>query len=282
MNPVLSVFDFVRRLVNGDRRRGEAGWKANDAFVHQAPSAQQAVDIFKGDWASKLPIEGVTSGAVDLFDDTRIRWLLERLGDVGGWNVLELGPLEGGHTSMLTQAGAASILAIEANKAAFLRCLLVKELLGLLRAHFELGDFDAFLAQSDRRYDLLMASGILYHMVDPLQTLLNMVKASDRIFVWSHFVDKAAMLPGDRRWRPMTGEVTSRTLGDDTMTYYVRSYRGTEAKSDFCGGVMSRSIWLDKDEVLAFFQRHGYAVETAFEEPQAVAGPSVCMLARRA
>ncbi|WP_375402481.1 class I SAM-dependent methyltransferase [uncultured Sphingomonas sp.] len=281
MNPARAAFDHVRRLVNGDRLRGEAGWRANDSFVHHAPSPQQAVDIFAGDWASKLPIDGVTSGTAGLFDDARIRWLIERLGSVEGWSVLELGPLEGGHTAMLGEAGVASVVAIEANKSAYLRCLVVKALLKLDHAHFELGDFDAFLAQTDRRFDLLMASGILYHMADPLQTLLDMVKLSDRIFVWSHFVDRAAMPVGDRRWRPMTGEVTKRTIGDDTMTYHVRSYRGSEGKSEFCGGTMSRSIWLDQDEVLDFFRRRGFAVETAFAEPDAVAGPSMCFLARR-
>lgn len=281
MNPLLSVLDKGRRLVNGDRKRGSAGWRANDAFVHGAPSAQQTVSVFAGEWASKLPLEGVDSGAVDLFDDVRIKWLIERLGGVEGRNVLELGPLEGGHTTMLSRAGAASVLAIEANKSAFLRCLVVKELLGLRDVRFELGDFDAFLAQSDHRFDLLMASGILYHMVDPLQTLLHMIRMSDNIFVWSHFVDRAAMPPGDRRWRPMTGEVTTRSLGGHELTYHVRSYRGTETNTGFCGGTMSRSIWLDKDEVLAFFRANGFVVETAFEEPASPAGPAVCMLARR-
>lgn len=281
MNPLIKTYDFVNSFFNGDRTRGEAGWKANDQFVSAGPSPQQTVDIFAGDWASHLPIDGVTSGKVELFDDARIRWLLERLGDIREWDVLELGPLEGGHTAALLGAGAGTVTAVEANKSAYLRCLVVRDLLGLDRARFLLGDFDKFLQASDRRYDLLLGSGVLYHMVDPLQTLLDMMRLSDRIFIWSHFVDRAAMPPGDRRWRPMTGEVTQRTIDGETVTYHVRSYRGTEAKSEFCGGIMSRSIWLDKDEVLALLQRRGFRVETAFDTPDEPAGPSICILARR-
>ncbi len=281
MNPLIKTYDYVNSFFNGDRTRGEAGWKANDAFVSAGPSAQQTVDIFAGDWASRLPIDGVTSGTVELFDDPRMRWLLERLGDIGGFDALELGPLEGGHTAALLDGGATSVTAVEANKSAFLRCLVVKDLLGLDRARFLLGDFDKFLRAADRRYDLLLASGVLYHMVDPLQTLLDMMKLSDRIFIWSHFVDRAAMPPGDRRWRPMTGEVTQRTLDGETLTYHVRSYRGTEQKSEFCGGIMSRAIWMDKDEVLALLQRRGFRVETTLDTPAAPAGPHVCILARR-
>ena len=65
-----------------------------------------------------------------------MRWLAETLGGLQGRDVLELGPLEAAHTAALLQAGARSVLAIEANKQAFLKCLIVKELCGLRDASF--------------------------------------------------------------------------------------------------------------------------------------------------
>src|SRR5262245_28634524 len=108
-------------------------------YVTAAPRAQNGVDIFKGDCSSSLPARaGATSGGgADLFADPRVAWFAEVAGGVEGKTVLELGPLEGGHSAMLEALGAASILAIEANTRAFLRCLLVKELLGLRRVRFE-------------------------------------------------------------------------------------------------------------------------------------------------
>src|SRR6185312_3462803 len=97
-----------------------------DQYVRAVPDAQRALDVFAGDWWSSLPgaCAGLKAGHLPLFADERISWAVEALGGVEGKNVLELGPLEGGHTYMLEQAGAESILAIEASTRAFLKCLI--------------------------------------------------------------------------------------------------------------------------------------------------------------
>ena len=108
-----------------------------DAYVKSAPSAQNALDIFKGEWASVLPppYNHLQAGGIPLFQDQRAAWALEQLGGCQGQRVLELGPLEGAHSYILQQHGAASVTAIEANTRAYLKCLIVKELLGLDRVH---------------------------------------------------------------------------------------------------------------------------------------------------
>ncbi|WP_204348773.1 hypothetical protein, partial [Klebsiella pneumoniae] len=85
-----------------------------------------------------------------LYDDARIAWLVSSVGGLQGLDVLELGPLEASHTAMLLAAGAKSVLAIEANQLAFLRCLVVKELRHLRDASFQLGDFTRFLEDDPR------------------------------------------------------------------------------------------------------------------------------------
>lgn len=85
--------------------------------------------------------------------------------------VLELGPLEAGHTYMLEKMGARSIVAVEANSRAYLKCLIVKELFELKRAKFLLGDFVAYLKNNTRHFDLCLASGVLYHMQNPAELL---------------------------------------------------------------------------------------------------------------
>src|SRR5579862_3723444 len=112
-----------------------------DAYVREVPSGANALRIFEGEWTSRLPEPYAdASGSAALFEDPRIRWGIEQLGGVAGFDVLELGPLEAAHTSMVEAAGAASITAVEGNTRAFLRCLIVKELLGLTRSRFLLGD----------------------------------------------------------------------------------------------------------------------------------------------
>src|SRR4051794_2616577 len=96
-------------------------------FEQRAPSIQNAVDIFRGKWASTFDglIEAETDGHAPLFtSDPRPLRAAEILGTgsrIDGFRVLELGPLEGGHTFQLEKLGAREVLAIEANVEAFLK-----------------------------------------------------------------------------------------------------------------------------------------------------------------
>src|SRR5438270_13840949 len=106
----------VRRALAGALRGApgrDAVFSALDAYVGAAPSAQTALDIFDGEWASCLPppLGQARAGRIGLFDDRRIHWLVDQLGGVAGRRVLELGPLEAGHTYMLDRAGVKSTLA---------------------------------------------------------------------------------------------------------------------------------------------------------------------------
>lgn len=260
---------------------GGRSWSGNETYVAAAPSPQQTVDLFQGDWASRLPIPGVTSGVAGLFDDARVAWAIEALGGVEGFSVLELGPLEGAHSWMLEQAGARDIRAVEGNKGAYLKCLVVQQLLGLERTKFELGDFDAVLESDARRYDLVVASGVLYHLADPLRTLLDMTRVADRIFIWSHFADADAMPPGDSRRRPMTGEVRHGDHGGERLTYHVRSYLGTHRLSAFCGGRESAAVWMESAEVVALLERCGFTVTLGPAQPDHPSGPALSLIATR-
>src|SRR5262249_23696034 len=103
------------------------GAKAAERYAPGAPSPQQSLDIFRGEWSSVLPAPfcACEAGRVPAFGDPRLKWGVERLGGVTDRRVIELGPLEGGHTWMLEQLGAAEVVAIEASDRAFLKCLLV-------------------------------------------------------------------------------------------------------------------------------------------------------------
>ncbi|WP_457796663.1 class I SAM-dependent methyltransferase [Methylocystis sp. S23] len=254
----------------------------NDNYVAGFPSAEAAVSLFAGTWSSKLPLEGVESGYAPLFSDGRVEWFLSQLGSIQGMNVLELGPLEAAHTYMLHKAGAGQITGIEANSLSFLKCLLVKEIFGLDRAKFLLGDFTSFFSRSGQTFDLIVASGVLYHLTDPLVVLSGMVKAAPRIFIWSHFFDDDAMPVGDPRRAALTGEVVQRTIDGQTLNYHMRSYGGKVTARDFCGGIYSESVWLELKQVRALLEGHGYVVTTALEEPAAANGPAACLLATRA
>ena len=83
------------------------------------------------------------------------------------------------------------MVAIEANRRAFLKCLCIKEVLGLERVDFRLGDFVAYLKNSKNdNYDVVLASGILYHMQQPIEVLDLIASLTNKIFLWTHYYDE--------------------------------------------------------------------------------------------
>ena len=128
-----------------------------------------------------------------LFEDPRVAWGLEALGGVSGQRALELGPMEGGHSYMLQRGGAREVVSIEGNQRCYLKCLVVKEVAGLDRVRYELGDFVEFMRATPERFDLCLASGVLYHMADPLEVVHLVSRVADRAFFWTHYHDDRVM-----------------------------------------------------------------------------------------
>lgn len=247
-----------------------------NTFEVRPPSVQNAVDIFAGHWATDLSdaIPGIVSGRHHLFPDPRPGWAAEQLGVGGrldGMSVLELGPLEGAHSYSLEQLGAAEVVAIEANSTAYLKCLVVKEALGLQRTRFLLGDFSEYLREGGRRFDLIFASGVLYHMSDPLDLIALMCAASDRCFVWTHYYD-AARCPGRTAERLVRGGIET--------TYYRKDYGAKGAQ--FWGGNQDTASWITRDAIFDAFARHGLSdIAVLDETPDHENGPAFSFTAHR-
>lgn len=254
-----------------------------DAYIKTAPSDQNIINLFDNEWSSLIPGEGRVArpGTVPLFADSRITWLGEVLGGFSGLNVLELGPLEAGHTTMLEQAGANSIVAIEGNTRAFLKCLCVKELLRLERARFLLGDFVEYLEHSTGHFDLVVASGVLYHMMDPARLLALMSKVTDRLMLWTHYFDESVIRanPGLTRkfGKPRT------VIRDGVALQMVdQSYLDALKWQGFCGGSSPGSIWLSRQSILDYLQFLGFKkFDISFEDLAHPNGPAFAVCARR-
>ncbi|NCC52048.1 MAG: class I SAM-dependent methyltransferase [Spartobacteria bacterium] len=253
-----------------------------DFFVESADYAQNAVDIFKGEWATALP-EGIgaEAGMVDLFHDMRIHWLHEQF-DVKDKTVLELGPLEGAHSSMLEELGAARIVAVESNTHAYLKCLIVKELLQLQRTFFRCADFVEYLKRDPEKYDVCIASGVLYHMRNPVELLQLIRKASKHLFIWTHYYDPMVIEQNDDlAYRFSDGEPFE--VSGYKHTLYRREYGlGLYSKVSL-GGNAAYSHWLSREDILGALRHFGFDnIQVNFEDPAHANGPSFALTASRA
>jgi hypothetical protein len=222
-------------------------------FELRAPSAQTAVDVFRDKWAcdlsSLLQVSG--TGAIPLFtDDIRPILAAEHFGQNGslaGMSVLEIGPLEAAHTWKLEQLGADSIVAIESNVEAWLKCLIVKEVLGLKRSRFLLGDAIAYMNSKPQQFDLIICSGVLYHMIDPLALIEQIAATANRCFVWTHYYHP------DRH--PVDFVSSSVNREGQKFTYWTHVYG--DRSSGFCGGNLPSAVWMNQTDVLNAFSLFG-------------------------
>jgi hypothetical protein len=274
--------DALERLGAEGARAGEAPAAALDEYVEGPPSAQNAVDALAG-WNMALPAEaGAIAGPAAFYNDPRILWALERFGPLEGRSVLELGPLEASHTYILEQHRPASILAIEANRLSFLRCLVVKELLGLRIAKFELGNFAPWLETTSEHFDFIVASGVLYHMADPVRLLELLAARTDSLYLWTHYASDAAMPPDDVRRKAFVGDVETVQSHGVRVRCYKRSYWGAWKSKSFCGGLYDLHRWIDRDDMLNLLRALGFdEISTAHDEPDHKNGPSFSVFARR-
>jgi hypothetical protein len=233
----------------------------DDGMVHEAPSPQAAVSVIK-DWISRFPPErGINSGGhLDLFADERARWGLHTLGDLKGSKVLELGPLEGAHTWLLDRAGA-EVTAIEGNKRSFLKCLITKEVMGMRNSRFLLGDFLPWLESTDRRFDAIWASGVLYHMTEPLRLLQAIAARTDKVFILTHYFPE----DGNPRHPPFFKK-SSVMFAGRPVEHFHRLYLRPRWRALACGGTAAGSCWLRRDGILFALNALGFSrIEIGFE-----------------
>lgn len=261
-----------------------------ERYHRSSPSPQNAVDIFAGDWSSILPesARAVTSGFASLFDDPRINWMVEQLGGVEGARILELGPLEGGHTYSLEVAhGAGEIVAVESNERAYLKCLVAKELLATNRSRFLLGDCDRHMedlvAGDGSRFDVVVSCGVLYHMEHPARHIELLCRSAEAVFVWTHYYDRdlvEAIGPdlADR----FTAHSAVDGMADGGFTHTVHRHEYGEALGwgGFCGGGREFANWMELDDIRAAFDRCRFDIKAeAFHNTGHPHGPAIAMVA---
>jgi hypothetical protein len=241
-----------------------------EKFTQRAPSPQNAVDIFRGRWASDISeiLPGIHSGPTGHFaGDPRPGFLLKNFGTeqgtLAGMRILELGPLEGAHTFQLEGFGADEVVAIEANAEAYLKCLIVKEILELKKIRFLYGDFMEYLREDDTKWNIIFCCGVLYHMIDPIALIELISQRTDRVFVWTHYCASESQ-----------STYTAVTKRGEQFKYYSHVYAGRDSGT-FWGGVQDKSFWMSRDDILRAFKMYGFVnVDVHHEEPNHQNGPS--------
>lgn len=257
-----------------------------DNYVNFAPSPQNALDIFQGEWSSILPepFKYLKAGtAALLFEDARIKWFADEVGGVANKTILELGPLEAGHTYMLEKLGASQITSIESNTRAFLKCLIIKELLELKHVRFLCGDFCEFLRQIDssQQFQICVASGVLYHMRNPAELIALLTRhCTEHLFIWTHYYD-ANLIRNNPALSAKFPSAHESEYEGFKHTLYRQEYQTALEWNGFCGGSASFSYWMGRDDIALCLQHFGFEIQViSFDDPHHSNGPAFALIAR--
>ena len=139
-----------------------------------------------------------------------------------------------------------------------------------------------WLEATPKRYDLIVASGVLYHSHDPVRLIELMCEHGDAVYVWTHYFDEVAMPPGDLRRVPFSEKVETRVCRGIEARLHERSYFKAWRDPAFCGGIQDRHFWVDREDILRLFDGLGFdVVRIGDEEPHHQNGPCFSLLAVR-
>jgi len=256
-----------------------------NAYVLKEPSNQNILDIFKGEWSSRLPDEyGLVTepGTARLFEDERVVWAEQVFGKFSNWTILELGPLEGGHSYMFQKRNAKKVIAIEANTRAFLKCLCIKEIFKLDRVEFKLGDFIIFLEhENSKKYDMVFASGVLYHMQEPIKLLKLISKVTERVYIWTHYYDQQ-IITNRKELKDKFGPLSLYEYEGVSYKCSTFFYKDALNWSGFCGGPRLTSKWLTRDSIIKALKQFGFSeIQINFDMPNHPNGPAFAICAQK-
>jgi hypothetical protein len=212
-----------------------------------------AFEIFRN-WVTLFNKDGKRYGADQplVHDQLETIYELNNHLPLAGKQILELGPLEGANTKQMLDLGATSVTAIESNRESFVKCLIAQNELSLTSVHFIFGDCNYVLEQEDfqksRRFDICVASGILYHMENPLRTIDLITRVSTVVYVWSHVASD----------RSPAGEWL--TFCDEAGHIY-RGRKNEYRQSDALGGIGCFAVWLTPESLCQAFVDRGFHLQ---------------------
>jgi hypothetical protein len=139
----------------------------------------------------------------------------------------------------------------------------------------------AYLDQNERTFDVIIASGVLYHMLEPLKLLYLISKRTNRCLLWTHYYDEEILRAayGDKFPEKFSGPIAIEYAGYHCQAY-TQGYGDVVLQKNFGGGNAPTSNWLSRDDIIGCLRHVGFSrIEINHENPQQPGGPAFSIAA---
>jgi hypothetical protein len=165
----------------------------------------------------------------------------------------------------VTRLGARSVVAVEANARAYLRCLIARELLDIPRTRFLLGDVLAYMRSAEQTFDVGLACAFLNHLTDPVEAIALLARCCRSVFVWNVVYDQS-LFAKQPEMAPRFGPAQGHVHGGFSHTLYPHYYGDGLDYRKFLGGVQPSCCWMKSAEVVAALRHFGFTSVLSHEE----------------
>ncbi|QYM80067.1 hypothetical protein K0B96_05460 [Horticoccus luteus] len=142
----------------------------------------------------------------------------------------------------------------------------MKEIFQLKRVRYELGDFIRYLEETDDIFELGIASGVLYHLLNPVELIRLLSLRCRSILLWTVYYDEGFMADNVEVGRRFHETPAETVTGGFAHKLYRKRYDEALEWKGFCGGGDVEACWLERETILAAFQYFGFRVMEVVDE----------------
>jgi hypothetical protein len=138
-----------------------------------------------------------------------------------------------------------------------------------------------YLRRAPQRFDIINASGVLYHQRNSAELIALVSRASDAIIIWTQYYDEAVMAADPLLRRKFSGKVALEYEG-----FRYEAQRHEYGRSIYlpwyCGGSASYSHWMTRQSILDCLGVFGLTkIRIAYDHPAHPNGPSFLVAATK-
>lgn len=212
-----------------------------DELIHLAPYYH---DIDLGDGRSTAPGSSRIADTVDLLFPPLLRFCG---GSLEGKRVLDLGCNCGGLAFAAARFGAAEVVGIDARDIHIRQARCVQEYLGLSSSSFHQDLVENLTPEKYGQFDICLASGILYHLSDPIGVMARIAEVTTEIVVVDSHVHYSSVpeLEDTPSWWMLAdsdiGDHDGLRQGDRRLS--IDAYAAFESENGVDYGLLRHQFW---------------------------------------